>query len=161
MVNKPKAIGTAGETAVVRAIRTHGWPNAERRALAGEHDLGDATGTPGICWEIKSGNAAKDASDGQIDAWLAETERERVNARADIGVLVTQRRGVGAKNAHRWWAWLPMWQVAELAAGHPAGLLNARTRHLPARMLLEDVCALLRVAGYGDPLPRLVEAVAR
>lgn len=156
-MNRPKQIGTSAETAVVRAIRTRGFPHAERRALAGALDLGDLTGTPGICWESKGGDAAKDASDGQIAAWMVETERERVNAGASIGVLVTQRRGVGAANAHRWWAWLPLWQVAELANGTDF-YVHANARNIPVRMLLDDACTLLRAAGYGEPLPEAVAA---
>lgn len=49
MTNRPKAIGTAAETAVVRYLAAHGFPAAERRALHGATDLGDITGTPGLC----------------------------------------------------------------------------------------------------------------
>ena len=148
MVNKPKAIGTSAETAVVRALRTLGFPHAERRALAGIHDLGDITGTPGICWEVKGGEAAKTASDQQIAAWLDETEQERINARADIGILVIQRRGIGPSNAHRWWAILRA----------NAWILGATRFDFPTRMLLADACQLLRWAGYGQPLPEPTEA---
>lgn len=130
---RPKDIGTFAETAVVKAIRPRGFPHAERRALAGTHDLGDIVGTPGIVWEVKGGEAAKSASDGQIDKWLAETERERLNAEADMGVLVVQRRGIGAPNAHRWWA---------VFSGGPYVL----------RWYLEDACRTLRKSGYGTPL---------
>lgn len=150
MANKPKARGTAAETAVVRAIRPRGWPHAERRALAGVHDLGDITGTPGICWEVKGGDAARNASDGQITDWLAETEKERGNAGADIGVLVVQRGGVGAANAHRWWAHLTLGQV--LTLGNGVSLGGSRVNPLPVRLLLEHACVLLREAGYGQPI---------
>ena len=36
MVNKPKRIGTAAETAVTRYARTNGFELAERRALAAD-----------------------------------------------------------------------------------------------------------------------------
>ena len=49
MTNRPKAIGTAAETAVVRYLAAHGFPAAERRALHGATDLGDITGTPRSC----------------------------------------------------------------------------------------------------------------
>ena len=39
MTNRPKAIGTAAETAVVRYLAAHGFPAAERRALHGARDL--------------------------------------------------------------------------------------------------------------------------
>jgi hypothetical protein len=156
MVNKPKAIGTSAERAVVRALHTLGYPHAERRALAGIHDLGDITGTPGICWEIKGGEAAKNASDGQINDWLAETEKERQNARADIGVLIVQRRGVGAANAHRWWAYVTSTVVATLA--DPSSAVYDEAPVVPVRLTVADVVRLLRWAGYGEPLPE-VEAV--
>lgn len=139
MTARPKDIGTAAETAVVKALRQHGFPQAERRALAGAYDLGDITGTPGIVWEVKGGNAAKTASDGQVEAWLDETERERVNADAAFGVLVLQRAGIGAANAHRWWA------VRRLQ-------LHDGETTITARMSLADVCAYFRVIGWGEPL---------
>lgn len=153
MVNKPKQRGTAAETAVVRALRTLGFPHAERRALAGAQDLGDITGTPGIVWEVKGGDAARNASDLQIAEWMAETERERLHVDPNaFGVLVTQRRSVGAPNAHRWWAWLPFWQVAELGTVKPFYVRPAAV-NIPLRMMLGDACILLRGAGYGQPLP--------
>lgn len=42
MTNRPKAIGTAAETAVVRYLAAHGFPAAERRALHGATDHGGA-----------------------------------------------------------------------------------------------------------------------
>ncbi|MFJ2029457.1 hypothetical protein [Streptosporangium sp. NPDC087985] len=144
---RPKDIGTAAETAVVKALRAHGFPHAERRALAGTYDLGDITGCPGIVWEVKGGEAAKSASDGQIASWLVETETERVNARADVGVLVVQRRGVGPRNAHRWWAILP--------ASYIFPTLSA-DEDFPIRTLLSSACYILRRAGYGQPLESAV-----
>lgn len=157
-MNRPKKIGTAAETAVVRALRTLGFPHAERAALAGTNDRGDITGTPGICWEVKGGDAARTASDLLINTWVAETERERVNASADIGVLVVQRKGIGAANAHRWWAILPASWLARLMLGDYQ-VLCASDDHFPVRMLLADACTLLRGAGYGQPLP--AEAVTQ
>lgn len=137
MTARPKDIGTMAETAVVRALRNLGFPHAERRALAGAYDLGDITGTPGLVWEVKGGNAAKTASDGQVEKWLDETERERINAGADYGILVVQRAGIGAANADRWWA-----------------ITRARfpQRDITTRRTLADQCHILRGCGYGDPL---------
>lgn len=143
---RPKDIGTAAETAVVKALRRLGWPDAERRALTGALDQGDITGTPGVVWEVKGGQQTLAPSDNQIAAWMEETEVERVNAAATIGVLVLQRHGVGAANAHRWWAYL---QADEWIAG--AGF------DFPMRFLLADACVLLHWAGYGEPLPGAVD----
>jgi len=138
---KPRAIGTATETAVVRYLRTAGFDQAERRSLRGSLDAGDITGTPGIAWSVKGGVAAKTASDGQVTKWLAELERQRVNAAATVAVLVLQRAGIGEANAGRWWA----------VVGYGAlccGIVDGP----PARLHLADVCTLLRAAGYGQPL---------
>ncbi|MET7333304.1 hypothetical protein [Nonomuraea sp. NPDC005650] len=138
---RPKDIGTAAETAVVRTLRRLGFPYAERRALAGAHDLGDITGCPGVVWEVKGGQQTRQPSDEQVAKWMAETEEERANARATVGVLVLQRHGVGPDNAHRWWAYL---RGDDWIAG--------MGRDYPIRLLLSDACVVLRNAGYGDPL---------
>jgi hypothetical protein len=146
-VNKPKAIGTAAETAVSRYLQAHGFPHAERRALRGIQDAGDITGCQGICVEVKGGDAAKNASDLLVADWLEETEKERVNARADVGVLVLQRRGVGPANAGRWWAVMTLPTLLSLTV-LPRDYLHPA---IPLRMLLSDAVHLLRAAGYGHP----------
>ena len=86
----------------MKFLEEHGFPFAERRALHGSTDLGDITGTPGLVWEVKAGEAAMTASDNQIIAWLVETEKERCNAKkAEFGTLVVQRR---RQNPRNWWA---------------------------------------------------------
>ncbi|MEV1201696.1 hypothetical protein [Microbispora rosea] len=158
-MSRPRDIGTMAETAVVRALRVNGFPLAERRSLKGALDQGDITGTPGLCWEVKGGKAAWFASDGQVAEWMRETEVERVNARADIGILVVQRKGIGTPNAGRWWAIMRLVHVAALT--HQLGLASPGEGVLgnpaPVRMHLADACTLLRAAGYGKPL---VQAVA-
>lgn len=142
MVNRSKNLGTAAETAVVRYLRANGFPQAERRALAGSYDLGDVTGIPGVVIEVKGGQAAKTASDGQVTLWLAETERERVNARADVGILVMSRSGIGPSRAGSWWAVVRLDQFVTIG-GFP---LPAHT----VRMHLSDAIRLMRTNGYGD-----------
>lgn len=141
MTNKPKALGTAAESAVVAAMQRNGFPHAERRALRGILDAGDITGAPGIAVSVKGGNMAKTASDTQIEDWLSELETQRGHAKADVAVLVVQRKGVGYPNAERWWAVV---DGLHLRAAPP---LNA-----PVRMLLIDVLRWLRASGYGNPL---------
>lgn len=152
MVNKSKAKGTAAESAVVKAARTRGFPHSERVVLHGSTDQGDIRLTPaltaGVVVEVKGGKAAERASDQQITAWLAETEKERVNAGAALGVLVTRRPGIGLPNAHRWWA---HWTVADfLDLVGATGLDHRPTGHV--RMTLDSALALLRAAGYGTQL---------
>lgn len=153
MTNRPKNIGTSAETAVVRAARPRGFGLAERLALAGQNDLGDVRLAPYVHVEVKGGKAAENASDAQIEVWMLETERELANAGALAGALVTKRKGVGAANAHRWWAyvrasWLAQWRA------YPADLtaeLQAGPDHT-VRLTLESLFAQLRASGYGDPL---------
>lgn len=146
-MNKPKQIGTKAESAVVKYLIPNGFPQAERRALRGEHDAGDLTGTPGICWSVKGGDQARQASDLQVERWLSELATQVVNAKAAEGVLVMQRKGVGPDNAGRWWAVMPAFQLVSLAA-EPVG--TSEFDGFPVRMLLADAVSLLRRAGYGE-----------
>ncbi|MEV8177211.1 hypothetical protein AB0O99_04085 [Cellulosimicrobium funkei] len=153
MVNRPKQIGTAAETAVVRAARTRGFPHADRLTLTGNKDRGDIGLCPGVILEVKGGEKARAASDLDIERWLDETDREAVHANADVAFLVTQRRGVGAPNAHRWWAW---WRLSWLDNVRDADVPShsVPTHHnLVVRMLFDDALTIVRTAGYGQPLP--------
>ncbi|MBD5787125.1 hypothetical protein IF650_13135 [Cellulosimicrobium terreum] len=159
MTNRPKQIGTAAETAVVRAARTRGFPHADRLTLTGNKDRGDIGLAPGVILEIKGGEKARTASDLDIERWLDETNREALHAGADVAFLVTQRRGVGAPNAHRWWAW---WRLGwlEHLRGHETDTEDP-THDLVVRMLLDDALTLIRTAGYGQPItPPEAEALA-
>lgn len=149
-MTRSKDIGTRAETAVVRYLRAAGWPYAERRALAGAHDLGDVTGTPGIVWEVKA--RKNPPSDEQVLAWMRETETERSNAGAVWGVLVVRRPGVGEGHAGRWWAYLSAADVIALAAYRDGEVLVRRNAFgWPVRMLLRDAVSLLHAAGFGTP----------
>jgi hypothetical protein len=149
MTNKPKAIGTAAESAVVRYLQASGFPHAERRALRGELDAGDVTGCPGVCIEVKGGEAARSASDGDVTAWMKEVRAETLNADAQIGFLVMQRRAVGPKNAGRWWAVLTV-DTIRILVSDP--YYDATYYDQPVRMHLADAVHLLRAGGYGNPL---------
>jgi hypothetical protein len=150
VVNRPKAIGTAGESAVVAFLRTHGFPGAERRALAGSLDLGDITGCGPLVIECKAGKTAESASSGVILQWLAETRTETRNAGADYGLLVTKRAGRGSTRTGDWWVYMDSPTLFALA-----GLPGPRLDMLPlatVRVTLAEAVALLRHAGYGDEL---------
>ncbi len=114
-----RAKGTAAETAVANYLRFQGWPYAERRALSGPKDKGDITGTPGLVWEVKAGNRL------DIPGWLRETEIERVNAKADHGILVVKPQGVGLGNVDRWWSILPLYETTRLLRGLGYGTSTA------------------------------------
>lgn len=152
MPRRPKDNGTAAETAVVRYLQANGWPHAERRALRGDLDAGDITGTPGICWEVKARN--RPYSDEQIAGWLVETEVERGNAKAAVGVLVLRRAGFSAARAGSWWAVLPADDFAALAVFPYEEVLIPRAAEVarPVRLLLSDLVALLHRAEFGTPL---------
>ena len=148
MVNKPKQIGTAVETAIVRAARTRGFPNADRLTLTGATDRGDIGLCPGVIIEAKGGQQAKTASDALIAKWLAETETERGHAGAAIGFLVTQRPGIGLPNAHRWWAHLTVHTFLTLLGATHA--IEPPNPDAALRLTLDSALALLRAAGYGN-----------
>ena len=112
-MSKAKQKGTAAETALVRFLQGQGFPNAERRALGGGscgEDLGDITGIPALCMEVKNHRIYK------IPSWLTETETERINAKADFGILVVKPVGIGmtTKSVGQWWGILPMQAMIDL-----------------------------------------------
>ena len=88
-MSKEKAKGTSFETAIVNYLKTW-WPMAERRTLHGVLDKGDIAGThPGLVWECKNQKKL------ELSQWLLETEQERINANAELGILVVKRRMYG------------------------------------------------------------------
>lgn len=140
MTNRPKRIGTSGETALVRYLRANGMPLADRLALHGSKDIGDVgDGTGSIIFEVKSGKAAENAGDQKIADWIEETQTEQDNARADWGILVVKRAGYGDTRVGKWWAIVR----GPLTLGGP---------WLTQRFLLEELVLHLRDQGYGDPL---------
>jgi len=151
-VSRSKDIGTRCETAVVRYLQASGWPSAERRALRGAADAGDITGTPGICWSVKGGTAARTASDTTVDRWLTELAGQCVHAAADVGVLVMQRAGYGPARAESWTAVMRLGTAAILHVALVNPAPETWTGGPPVRMLLGDAVRLLRTAGYGNPL---------
>ena len=142
-MSKQKEIGTRAESAVVKYLAANGWPNAERRALHGNTDLGDITGTPGLVWEIKGGDAAKDASDNQLGAWFVEAQLEATNAGARFGFLVAQRR---RKNVRDWWAAVDVCDIANLV--HHEDRQQSSNMH--CLITLAQLVELLAAAGWTD-----------
>lgn len=155
-MTRPKDIGTIGETAVVRYLVANGFPHAERRALAGQYDLGDIVGTPGVCWEVKAGKVAEACAGGHLREWQDQTDVERENSRSDIGVLVLKRKAVGAANAGQWWAYIRLSAICdqllrEAVEGGPYEDFDP-THDVWVRMQLSEATRLLRLGGYGDPI---------
>jgi hypothetical protein len=150
MVNRSKAIGTSAESAVVKACKDYGFSHAHRNSLHGAVDVGDIWIHPHVVIEVKGGQAANTASDGQLDAWMKETRTERNSHDADIGILVTTRKGVGPKNADRWHAYLTIGELHLLTA--VSGFLPVDVIDYRVRLSLGDVLTLLHIGGYGPGL---------
>lgn len=142
MTNKSKGIGTAAESAVVRYLLASGFPHAERRALHGKLDQGDITGTPGLCIEVKAGEMAKSLYPQLLTEWIKETEVERINSRANVGLLVIQRRGFGMTRVGYWWA------VLSSSVCMPSDI----DPHDFLMMELSTAIHTLRGLGYGEPI---------
>lgn len=152
-MGKSTAIGTAHTTNVIRYLRDNGFPHAELRNLAGAADKGDIVGCPGVVWECKGGHAAERAGDGLVSDWLIETETERRNAGADIGILVMKRAGIGGPNAGRYWAVMERAALVWLAAGSDWWVSEVDPEHpQPVRLHLAVVVEQLRRFGFGNPL---------
>ena len=147
MVNKSGNIGTYTATKVARYLAANGFAQAERRVQKGTKDEGDLTGMPGLCWEVKGGDAARKASDGQIDRWLIETETERANAGADLGLLVVAR---ARQNVSRWWCCMTMRTHQNLLTG--IRITQEPLASLSCRVTLEGAVVMLRSRGWGDAL---------
>lgn len=156
-MNKPKQIGTAGERAVVRYLQANGFPQAERRALRGRQDAGDVTGTPGVCWEVKGGEAARNASDADVHNWLLELDDEVGHADAEVGVLVLQRRGVGPQRAGLWWAVMMLGSLVDATCSEVPQIHITLAEDVPVRMCLAHVVTILRADGYGLPLGEVTD----
>lgn len=98
MVNKGKKIGTAAETLVVRYMQSRGWPVAKRNPPAGRQDIGDIDPRqPKLVIEVKADKGLR------FPDFLRETEAERVNAGASVGVCVIKPPGVGKTRMNLWW----------------------------------------------------------
>lgn len=88
MTGPQKVKGDRFERDLVAFMRANGVPHAERALGAGRRaDQGDILGLPGIAIQ------AKDRAELRFSEWLAQAERQRANARADLGVVVAKRKG--------------------------------------------------------------------
>lgn len=132
MANPSKNKGTAAETAFTRYAREHGFPHAERRALAGYKDVGDVWLTVGVIAEVKNYTLPTGfPTGGQVEKWLAEAAVERDNAGADHCILVVKRKGT--TDVGQWFSF------RETVFGWTM------------RTVAHDL-NLVRFHGYGDPL---------
>jgi hypothetical protein len=103
MTNKPKAKGTAFETAVVKYLRAQ-YPTHDinRLALAGINDMGDIKDTTiKVIYECK---AYKNMTRSLLTKWLKELDKEINNAKKlwdknYRGYLVVKLHGLGIENS--------------------------------------------------------------
>lgn len=141
MTNPPRKKGTAAETAVVNWLRANGFGGADRQPLRGR-DQGDITACPGVIIEVKDHKrVAGGIPPAVLTEWMRQTEAERCNADADLGILVVKRSGTA--DPGRWYAYVPLWVV------RPTALTP---REAPVCMSLADLVVLLRSHGWGDAL---------
>ena len=160
MVNKPKNIGTRGETATMRYAKVNGFPFAERLTLSGAHDRGDVALTPGptVIIEVKSGKAAAQASDNQVKAWLQDTDRECIAAGADHSFLLRKRKGVGEARVKEWHAHMWVCDYLSLVGldkdTQPRWYERVRSYDPDAFITLSynSMLRAIRIGGYGEPL---------
>ena len=149
-MSKSKAIGTAVETAIRKYVAANGFPDARRIALAGQDDQGDVALNNHVIIEAKGGKAAEKASPGQIVKWLEDTERERVNAGAHVGILVCKRAGVGHARAGEWSAYLSVTTLMFLLATPSHNLVSVDNFEDNFRVTLSAALKLVKSAGYGS-----------
>ncbi|MEV0015394.1 hypothetical protein [Streptomyces tendae] len=90
MTSKNKAKGSAWERAIVEHLRAAGWPFAERRLAGSRKDRGDIAGVVGVVIE------AKNTASRNLAGWVDETETERQNDGAWLGVVWHKRTGKGS-----------------------------------------------------------------
>jgi hypothetical protein len=138
------------ERKVATYLRVTGWPGAERTVRTGykskkrEHaDLGDIDGTPNLVWQVKD---TAEKAWWQVNNWLAETDTQRIAAKADFGILVVRRPG----HAHvgEWWAWLYLGDLVRLFS-IDVEVSPAIHFAAPVRLELRHLLPVLQAAGYG------------
>ena len=119
-MSRSKQKGTLAETAVVNYLRQF-WPSVERRALSGAKDKGDVAGIPNVVIEIKNHASYK------LTEWIKETEVERNNAQASVGILVIKPKGIGVSQVNKWYAVVPLETMVTLLNGERSaeGLLTS------------------------------------
>jgi hypothetical protein len=146
-MSKAKDIGTRAETAVRNFLLSAGYDErqARRNVLSGSSDKGDIwLDDPDnglMVFEIKGGEMAKKASYEQCVKWLDEAQREKKNAGANFGFLVTQRAGVGYPRAGEWFAFARLGDVLTLSTGH---LIDDS---IVVRVSLRDLVSIIRAEG--------------
>lgn len=92
-----KSKGTRAETAVVEYLRERGH-DARRLPPAGSRDIGDISIE---AWRSVLTIEVKAAASPAYGQYLAEVERERINADTDIGIVIHKPYGIGDPAKYR------------------------------------------------------------
>lgn len=155
--NRSGDLGTQAETWAADYFTVMGWPGTERRKLKGNKDRGDLnTGQPKLIVEVKADKKLA------YPQFLRETEAERVNAGAAVGVCVIKPPGIGRVRMNLWWMLMEggTYEGLEMIAGSlnfMASWLDAteatrpevgrRSKFHPGRVLAERAELLARMPG--------------
>lgn len=86
-MNAARQKGTKWASKIVDYLIAEGWPAAERRAQDGAKDRGDIAGVAAVCIEAKNEKGL------HLAQWAKETEVEKRNAKAQVGVTWAHRVG--------------------------------------------------------------------
>jgi hypothetical protein len=97
VVNKPKRIGTAAETAVNRFAQKNGFPGSVRKVQKGSKDEGDLDLCPHVIVEVKADKSLN------YPEFLRQAKAEKENAGAAVGVVVVKPPGVAESRMGLWW----------------------------------------------------------
>ena len=90
-MNPSKAKGTAFEVSLLPALREID-PRTERSALKGSLDAGDFT-VLNVRAQLRIVVSAKNCKQLSLSGWLKEAEKQRLNARAAVAVVIHKKRG--------------------------------------------------------------------
>ena len=121
MANRAKRKGNDGEAMVEDFLRSMGVTCVRRRSTSHEgsaHDDGDLLAIIGgmeVCVEVKAQDSPR------YSGWYAETQEEKANAGADIGLLVHKPKGKGARSVREFPCMVSMGDLIDLALGKDAG----------------------------------------
>ena len=153
-------VGKETEQLVARYLRSRGLAGVERAVRTGFRtperavaDAGDLTGWPGVCVQVKSLRPAN-AAERQTRTWLAETELQRAQSGASVGLLVVRRWGT--TDVGEWWCFLAVRDLWLM--GDPAGVQPEAWTAAPVRLELADVVTLMQTWGWA-PAPEPLEGV--
>lgn len=148
MANRPKQIGTWGETHTLRYLKPY-FPDAKRVVLHGNADEGDLQLNKDWVVEVKAGKQTMQVGPKKMQKWVDEMWTEIGHSGSKFGVLVLQRSGYGEKNVGKWWAYIALGHLLEVT-GTPCG---GDVFDIMLRMELGELVQILVEANEVDAVP--------